>query len=274
MSAGGVRRIDERFATMRAEGRVGLLPFVTAGFPDRDATLPIVRGMVAGGADIIELGVPFSDPLGDGPVIQASGQAALDAGVTPDVCLDIVRELRHNGVAIPIVLLGYCNPLLAYGVSRFVRAAAEAGVDGLIVVDLPPEEAGDVRNACTEAGLALIPMAAPTSSDERLALIGRAAQGFVYCVSVRGVTGARDELPADLPALVARVRRHTNLPVAVGFGVSRREHVEAVGRVADAAAIGTAIVRLVAEAPPAEREERVRAYVEMVTGRKGADVPR
>ena len=273
MSGDGVRRIAERFATMRAEARVGLITFVTAGFPERAATLPIVRGMVEGGADIIELGVPFSDPLAEGPVIQASSQAALDAGVTPDVCLDIVCELRHNGIATPLVLMGYYNPLLAYGVSRFVRAAAEAGVDGLIVLDLPPEEAGDVRNACIETGLALIPLAAPTSSDERLALVGRVAQGFVYCVSVRGVTGARDELPADLPEFVARVQRHTNLPVAVGFGVSRREHVEAVGRVADAAVIGSAIVRLVAEAPPAEREERVRAYVEMVTGRKGADVP-
>lgn len=268
----GERAISECFARLRAERRTGLIAFVTAGYPERDATPAIVRALVEGGADMIELGVPFSDPLAEGPVIQASSQAALQAGVTPAACLDIVNDIRHKEIAAPIVLMGYYNPLLAYGVPRFVRDAASAGVDGLIVVDLPPEEAGDLRDACAGAGLALIALAAPTSSEERLALVGRSAMGFVYCVSVRGVTGARDELPAELPEFVARVRRHTGLPVAVGFGVSRREHVQAVGRVAEAAVIGSAIVRLLAETPRGQREEKVRAYVEMVTGRQGADV--
>ncbi len=263
----GEGRIAERFARMRAERRVGLIAFVTAGFPERDATPGVVRALVEGGADIIEVGIPFSDPLGEGPVIQASSEQALAQGVTAAACLDIVRDIRHNGITTPIVLMGYYNPLLAYGVSRYVRAAADAGVDGLIVVDLPPEEATEAREACEGAGLALIALAAPTSGDERLELVGRSAAGFVYCVSVRGVTGVRDELPADLPQFVERVRRHTDLPVAVGFGVSRREHVEAIGRIVDAAVVGSAIVRLIAEAPPSEREGRLREYVETLTGR-------
>jgi tryptophan synthase alpha chain len=168
--------------------------------------------------------------------------------------------------------MGYYNPLLAYGLRRYVEQAAASGVDGLIVVDLPPEEAGDLREACAAVGMACIHLAAPTSGEERLALIGRTGTGFVYCVSVRGVTSARDELPVDLAEFVGRIRRYTDLPVAVGFGISRREHVEEVGRYADAAVIGSAFVRLLAETPAGEREQRIREYVEMVTGRTGADV--
>ena len=270
----GKGRIAQTFARLKAEGRTGLITFVTAGYPERTATPEIVRALVDGGADMIELGVPFSDPLAEGPVIQLSSHAALEQGVTPKLCLDIVRKIRHNRIATPLVLMGYYNPLLAYGVSRFTRDAAEAGVDGLIVVDLPPEEAGETRAACAEAGLDFIPLVAPTSSDERLELAGRSGSGFVYCVSVRGVTGVREQLPADLEAFIGRVRRHAGLPTAVGFGISRREHVEAVGRYADAAVIGSAIVRLLAEAPPAERYARVKAYVEQVTGRESVDLPR
>ena len=266
-------RITDAFQRLRAEQRVGLVAFVTAGFPSIEETVPIVRALAEGGADLIEIGVPFSDPLAEGPVIQESSHAALLAGVTPSLCVDIVRKIRDNKIATPLVLMGYYNPILAYGVSRFSEDAAKAGADGLIIVDLPPEEAEEARTACREHGLDLIPLVAPTSSDERLALVGGLASGFVYCVSVRGVTGMRDELPLDLGAFVARVRQHTDLPIAVGFGISRREHVETVGRFADAAVIGSAIVRVLADSPPDERIERVKAYVEQVTGRTGADVP-
>ncbi len=267
-------RIAARFARLRAEGRTGLITFTTAGYPDVPSTAGTVRALIAGGADLIELGIPFSDPLAEGPVIQESSHKALEGGVTPSMCLDIVREIRHNDRETPIVLMGYYNPVFAYGVARFARDAAEAGADGVIVVDLPPEESGELRGICAAAGLDVIPLIAPTSTDARIALACAAASGFVYCVSVRGVTGMRDELPPDLADFVGRIRSHTSLPIAIGFGVSRREHVQAVGRIADAAVIGSAIVRILGEAPPLERDERIRAYVEVVTGRAGADAVR
>lgn len=267
-------RIAERFDELRSEGRTGLITFVTAGFPDVASTAGIVRSLVEGGSDLIELGIPFSDPLAEGPVIQHSSQRALDGGVTMATCLDIVREIRHNDRKTPVVAMGYYNPLLAYGLSEFARDAAAAGVDGVIVVDLPPEESGEFRSICSESALDLIPLVAPTSTDERLALACNGASGFVYCVSVRGVTNVRDELPPDLAEFLGRVRRQTDLPLAVGFGVSRREHVEAVGRLADAAIIGSAIVRILTDAPAEERNERIRTYVEVVTGRQRADVGR
>jgi tryptophan synthase alpha chain len=268
-----VSRIGQTMARLREERQVGLIAYLTVGYPDVDATLRLVPALVDGGADMVELGVPFSDPLADGTTIQRASHHALQQGVTPAVCLDVVKQLRARGLAIPLLLMGYYNPILAYGIDEFARDVAGAGADGLIGVDLPPEEAASVRTTCAGRGLDLIFLVAPTSSDERIALVAGQASGFIYCVSLAGVTGARGELSSGLPQFLARVRRHTSLPLAVGFGISKREHVEAVaGLGAEAAVIGSAIINVIDRAPAGEREERVREYVEVVTGRRKAAI--
>ncbi|HXF51228.1 MAG TPA: tryptophan synthase subunit alpha, partial [Dehalococcoidia bacterium] len=190
-------RIDEAFARARAEGRIALMPFIVAGHPSPDATPGLVRTLFEAGADVIELGVPFSDPLADGATNQRANEVALRHGMTLARCLDIIREARAGGVTGAIALMGYYNPILAYDLDRFVPDAAAAGADGLIVVDLPPEESDDLRERCQAHGLDLIYLLAPTSSEQRIALVAKRASGFVYCVSVAGVTGARDRLPDE-----------------------------------------------------------------------------
>jgi tryptophan synthase alpha chain len=263
-------RIAQALARAREEGRVALVAYVPAGFPDPDATPALVRALIEGGADAVELGVPFSDPLADGVTVQRASQRALAGGITPAKCLQLVAELRRAGVVIPLILMTYYNPILAYGPDGFCQDAAAAGVDGLIVVDLPPEEAEELSGRCRTGGLDFIPLLAPTSTDDRIALAARQASGFVYCVSVAGVTGAREALPPDLGAFLERVRRRTELPLAVGFGVSRREHVEALQGRAAAAIVGSAIVEVIEAAPRDEREARVKDYVEVLTGRRKA----
>lgn len=272
MTAAGRRygRIEATFARLKAEGRAGLVAFLTVGYPDVESTLRLVPALVAGGAAMIELGVPFSDPLAEGRTIQRSSFHALQRGVTPAVCLDAVRKLRSAGVQVPLLLMGYYNPILAYGVAEFGREAAAAGGDGLIVVDLPPEESGPLRRACIENDIRLIYLLAPTSTDERIQQVARLASGFVYCVSLTGVTGARKELPPGLSAFVERVRRFTDLPIAVGFGISQPEHFQAIARIAEAAVIGSAIIDEIDRSDPSEQTARVRAYAEVVTGRRGA----
>lgn len=265
-------RIADTFARLRAEGRMGLVPYVTAGYPEPDATPALVQALIEGGADAIELGLPFSDPLADGASVQRSSMKALQGGMTAARCVELIRGLRAGGVVIPLIVMTYYNPILAYGQDGFARDAAAAGADGLIVVDLPPEEAGELAAQCRVGGLDLIPLLAPTSTDERIALALQLASGFVYCVSVAGVTGARAALPEALGSFLARVRRQTELPLAVGFGVSRREHVEALRGKADAAVVGSAIVDVIEASPRAEREERVKEYVEVLTGRRRASV--
>jgi tryptophan synthase alpha chain len=266
-----VSRIGESMAALRAEGRLGLIAYLTVGYPDVESTLRLVPALAAGGADMVELGVPFSDPLADGATIQRASHHALGQGVTLAVCLDVVRRLRQEGLTIPLLLMGYYNPVLAYGIEEFARDASDAGVDGLIIVDLPPEEATAVQTACAGRGLDLVYLLAPTSSDERIALVAAQASGFVYCVSLAGVTGARRDLSPRLAEFLARVRRHTSLPLAVGFGISRAEHVQAVARLgADAAVIGSAIIDLIDRTPPGERAEEVRAYLEALSGRRSA----
>ncbi len=250
---------------------MGIIAYLTVGYPDVDSTLRLVPALLAGGAHLVELGIPFSDPLADGATIQRATQAALEQGVTPATCLQVVGTLRERGVEAPLVLMGYFNPVLAYGVERFAADAAAAGVDGLIVVDLPWEEAGPVLAACRAYGIDLVPLVAPTTSDERLARIGSEASGFIYCVSVTGVTGAREELPPDLPDFLRRVRERTALPVAVGFGISKRKHVESLRPWAEAVVVGSAIIQCLDGARPDEREERVKAYVEVLAGRRGQD---
>lgn len=265
-------RIAASFAEIRKRERPGLVAYVTAGFPDRESTPAIVRALVAGGADLIELGIPFSDPLADGTTIQRSTYRALEQGVNLGACIEMVEVLRRGGLTAPIILFGYLNPLLAYGLDRFFRDAEAAGVDGLIVVDAPMEEVEDLRSRALAAGIDPIQLVAPTTGEERLAKVLDSATGFVYCVSVAGTTGARGDLPASLPELVSRVRRATDLPIAVGFGVSRAEHVASIGQLCEAAVIGSAIVDVIEQAPPDECVTKVREYVEEVTGlRKALD---
>jgi tryptophan synthase alpha chain len=267
---GSAGRIESAFARTRAENRTGFVAFLTVGYPDVESTLRLVPALVEGGADIIELGIPFSDPLAEGPTIQHSSFQALQQGVTPRMCLDIAAKLRQRGVEAPLVPMGYYNPMLAYGLESFVTDAASAGVDGLIVVDLPPEESGQVHQACLKRDIRLIYLLAPTSTEERIKLVASVASGFIYCVSVTGVTGARDELAPDLERFVKRVRSHTHLPIAVGFGISQPKHFQAVSRIADAAVIGSAIIDEIDKHDPSQQAARLREYAEVVTGQRRA----
>ena len=209
---------------------------------------------------MVELGVPFSDPLADGATIERASDEALHAGTTLAGCLNIAREIRSATRDTPLMLMGYYNPLLAFGVDRFVESAAAAGVDGLIVVDLPPEEGEELDDACRSVGLDNILLLAPNSEEERIRRVAQRASGFIYCVSVTGVTGAREELPPGLRAFLARVRRHADLPLAVGFGISRPEHVRSLRGLADAAVVGSAIINLIEESPPDAVESRLQEY--------------
>ncbi|MEX2446114.1 MAG: tryptophan synthase subunit alpha [Dehalococcoidia bacterium] len=269
----GEGRVAEMFARTRAEGRPALIPFIPAGWPELDATVEIVLAAVEGGADAVELGMPFSDPLGDGAVNQQAYEQAIAAGCTPETVFDIVRELRSRGVRIPLLVMGYFNPVLAYGVGRFVQAAADAGVDGFIIVDLPPQEAAELEVPARAAGLHMVYLLAPTSTDERIRLVAEHGSGFIYCVSVVGITGERPELSAELPEFIGRVRARTELPLAIGFGISGRAHVQAVGALADAAVVGSAFVRTVAATPVDQRSDAVRAFVEEITGREPGHRP-
>lgn len=257
-------RIRQAFAAAARAGRPAVMPYVTAGDPNLTVTAELLPALVEAGADIVELGVPYSDPLSDGPTNQRAAQRALLAGTTVAGVLDTVAQARDRGLAIPIVLLVYYNCIYRHGEAAFVQRAAAAGVDGLIVPDLPPEEAASLRAVAQAAGLDLVPLAAPTSTDDRLALIGRVASGFIYCVSVTGVTGARSTLPPELAAFLQRVRQATGgrVPLAVGFGISAPEHVREVGRLADGVIIGSALVeRLEKAASPQAAVEEAAALV-------------
>jgi tryptophan synthase alpha chain len=241
-----VSRIERRFEELREEGRAGLVTYLTAGDPDPDTSARLFAGLAEGGADLIEIGMPFSDPMADGPVIQEAGQRALRQGMTLRRTLAIVRELRCTDDATPIVLMGYYNPIYRYGPKRFAQDAVEAGVDGVIVVDLPPEEDAELTAPARGAGLDFVRLATPTSDDRRLPIIVEHASGFIYYVAIAGITGTRSAAAANVAAAVACLRRFTPLPVAVGFGIRTPEQASAVARVADAAVVGTALVQRVA----------------------------
>jgi tryptophan synthase alpha chain len=241
----GVAHIAAAFETARRQNRAALMPYFTLGYPDVQTSLDVIRAIAAAGADLIELGVPFSDPLADGPTIQRSTQAALDAGTTPRRCLEAVAALRAAGVAVPLMLMGYVNPILAYGTARYVADAAAAGADGFIVPDLPPTEAGEMEAACRAHGCALVYLLAPTAGSEHAAAVAARSTGFLYLVSVAGVTGAREGLPEHLADFVALARRASPVPVAVGFGISTPAQAAAVGQLADGVIVGSALISAV-----------------------------
>jgi tryptophan synthase alpha chain len=234
-------RIAERFAELKRTGKKGFIPFVTAGDPDLDASLQIILKLAERGADVIELGVPFSDPMADGPTIQRSSQRALENGVNLADILELVREFRKTS-EIPVVLFSYLNPLWRFGLDSLASEAAEAGIDGLLVTDIVGKEAEDIARTFSAKGIDLISLIAPTTTDERLETIASSASGFIYAVSRAGVTGARTEASSDAESLVSRVRKYTDLPVAVGFGISTPEQIKDVWRYADGAVVGSAIV--------------------------------
>jgi tryptophan synthase alpha chain len=235
-------RIDRRFAELKEQGRAALVTFLTAGDPDPETSLAILRAIPAAGADVVELGMPFTDPMADGPAIQMSSQRALKAGQTLKKTLDIVRAFRQSDDAMPLVLMGYYNPIYIYGVDRFLRDAKSAGVDGLIVVDLPPEEDAELCLPALKAGLNFIRLATPTTDDKRLPAVLANTSGFVYYVSITGITGAASPDPGKVGAAVARIKRHTSLPVAVGFGVRTAEQAAMIASGADGVVVGSALV--------------------------------
>ena len=249
-----VRRIDDRFADLARQGRAAFVAYVMAGDPDAKTALSILRGLPAAGADLIELGVPFSDPMADGPPIQRAALRALKNGMTLVGVLTLVRGFREADTTTPIILMGYLNPLLTYGYPNFARDAARAGVDGVIVVDCPPEESGSLADALDAQDLALIRLAAPTTDDARLTVVARRTRGFVYYVSVAGVTGAQEADADRIAPAVARVRAACGLPVAVGFGIRTPGRAAEVARVADAAVVGSALVDRIAAAIAQNRD--------------------
>ena len=241
-------RIDQRFAALKAEGRAGFVAYVMAGDPDAETALAILRGLPGAGADLIEVGFPFSDPMAEGPPIQRAAQRGLKAGMTLKGTLDLVRRFREGDADTPVILMGYLNPLEIWGLPAFALAAAEAGVDGLIIVDCPPEEAGPLVSALDAASLSLIRLATPTTDDRRLPTVVKGTSGFVYYVSVAGVTGVKEADAATVAPAVARVRAASGLPVAVGFGIKTPERAAEVARVADAVVVGSALVDEIAAA--------------------------
>jgi tryptophan synthase alpha chain len=239
-------RIERRFTALREEGRAGLVTYLTAGDPDPDTSARLFAGLATAGADLIEIGMPFSDPMADGPVIQEAGQRALRQGMNLRRTLAMVGQLRRADEATPIVLMGYYNPIYRYGAERFTHDAVAAGVDGIIVVDLPPEEDVELTAPARAAGLDVVRLAAPTSDDQRLPLIVERASGFIYYVAVAGITGTRSAEAASVAAAITRLRRFTQLPIAVGFGIRTPQQSAEVARVADAAVVGSSLVQRLA----------------------------
>ncbi len=267
-----VSRIDARFGALKAEGRAGFVTYVMAGDPSAQATLEILRGLPGAGADLIELGFPFSDPMAEGPTIQRAAARGLKSGMTVRGTLDLVRAFREGDADTPVILMGYLNPLETWGHAAFARDAAAAGVDGLIVVDCPPEEAGPLTDALDAEGLALIRLATPTTDDARLKIVTARTSGFVYYVSVAGVTGVKEADADAVAPAVARVRAASGLPVAVGFGIKTPQRAAEVARVADAVVAGSVLVDEVAAAiaagadPTARVLDKVRALADAVRG--------
>ncbi|KAF2205636.1 tryptophan synthase-like protein [Delitschia confertaspora ATCC 74209] len=260
--------IKKTFAQCKKEGRSALVTYVTAGYPTPEETPDIMLGMEAGGADVIELGMPFTDPIADGPTIQKANTQALKNGVNTQSVLQMVRDARKRGLKAPVMLMGYYNPLLSYGEENMLRDAKEAGVNGFIIVDLPPEEAVRFRNYCTSYGLSYVPLIAPATSEHRMRVLCKIADSFIYVVSRMGVTGATGSLNAALPQLLERVHKYSgNIPAAVGFGVSTRDHFLSVGKISEGVVIGSQIINVLGNAAPGEGAKEVQKYCSEITGR-------
>lgn len=268
--------LKETFARCKKEGRNALVNFITAGYPTIEDTIPIMLGMQEAGVDIIELGIPFSDPIADGPTIQAANVVALDNGITVPQCLELVSGARSQGVNIPIILMGYYNPILKYGEEKMIEDSAKAGASGYIVVDLPPEEAIKFRTTCSKYGLSYVPLVAPATTDARLQVLGEIADSFIYVVSRMGTTGATAEVSQGIADLCGRVRKFAgDTPLAVGFGVSTREHFLVVGEAADGVVIGSKIITLLGQSQPGQRREVAYNFVRSILGNdfKGEPAP-
>jgi tryptophan synthase alpha chain len=254
-------RIPATFERLRSQGRKALIPFITAGDPEPGATLPLMRALVAGGADIIELGVPFSDPMADGPTIQRASERALAYGMSLRTVLALVAEFRRHNAATPVVLMGYANPIEAFGLDKFATAAAAAGVDGVLVVDYPPEQCGDFSALLKRQGLDPVFLLAPTSTDQRFAEVAAAGSGYIYYVSLKGVTGSGnldlDEVSRRIPA----IRQKVGMPVGVGFGIRDGATAARIAAVADAVVIGSRIIEEIEQSPPGEAPQRVTALL-------------
>ena len=259
-------RIDTTLSRLRENGQQALGPFVTIGFPDIPTSEALARVLLESGGDMLELGVPFSDPLADGPTVQMSSYRALQNGVTVSKCIETVKNLRDGGVESPLILMGYYNPFLHYGIERFLDDADTAGMDGMIVPDLPTEESAQLSEMAATHGIHLIPLLAPTSSDERIRDACESAGGFIYCVNFIGVTGARSSSSQSTPALVERIRRYTDLPILVGFGVSRREHLEEIATFADGAIVASALLDAVDRAPEDGKLDAARDFIHALRG--------
>jgi tryptophan synthase alpha chain len=255
-----LNRIDSKFADLRAEGRLGLFPYLTMGYPTLDATEKLALAMLEAGADGLELGVPFSDPVADGVTLQRVSEKALHNGATLGWTLDLARRLREHSTA-PLIAMTYFNPMHKYGIAKLASDAASAGIDGFIVPDLPSSEAGIVVKEAIANDLHVIQMVAPTTTDKRLEEVGRTAAGFVYCVSLLGTTGARTNLSDLIPDLVARSRAHTKTPLVIGFGISRPDHVAALKPYADACIVGGAVADLLESTPAESTESALRTYI-------------
>lgn len=240
-------RIEGLFSEFKKKGDKALIAFITAGDPDINSTKKIVSSLCKGGADIIELGIPFSDPMADGPTIQASSERAIKSGTTIADVLTLVKEIRKERNSVPIVLFGYYNPIFVYGLKRFAKDAKTSGADGVLIVDLPPEESGELKKELEKEGIDLIYLLTPTSDEKRIRLVAGKASGFIYYVSVAGVTGARRELSKTIAASIRKIRRFTELPIGVGFGISTPAQARSVSKFSDAAVVGSAIVNIIAE---------------------------
>ncbi len=258
-------RLDKRFATLKSESRPAFVTFITANDPDFDFSLELLKGLPGAGSDVIELGMPFTDPMADGPAIQASSQRALKGGATMKRTLELVRAFRATDNDTPIILMGYYNPIYHMGVTKFLEAATAAGVDGLIVVDLPPEEDDELCVPALEAGLNFIRLATPTTDDRRLPAVLANTSGFVYYVSITGITGSATPDTGKVAAAVERIKRHTSLPVAVGFGIKTPEQAHAIAGAADGAVIGSAIVSAIADELDANGKPKPGAAARVLT---------
>jgi len=254
------------FKRLEKEGRTGIFPYLTVGFPSIDDTLVLAPALAYAGADLIELGVPFSDPIADGPTIQAASFEAIKQGATLAVSLAICKKLRDKGLQIPVIFMGYYNPILNYGIDKFAEDAANAGADGAIVPDLPPEEASSLREALKLNGLPLITLLTPTSTEKRIEEACSLASGFIYCVAVAGVTGVRSDISSDVFELLKRIRNYSSLPIAVGFGISKREHVKRLDGYAQAAVVGSALIDVINSAPNYDRAKNAGQFLEELSG--------